>query len=304
MNKIYDKLLLVVAVLILAAGAALYMKTSGSAPSLEAPVDTSTAENPYQPEAVPTSATTEASWPEVLPQSTGWRYDVFTPPKIFIDAEGRFTEQGWEPPAPPPPFGVYLAEIVRKPYRLQFEGYIEEDRSDPSKTLLLLFDEEAQQQVRARPGDERPSAAFKVIDFDIQRIRDADNNIEVVAKATLLDQRSGEEVVLTHGERLFESGVTVVIRSQEDATYQKELTEAPAEFEGPLGTYTLLQINLEESSITVEKHAVEDEEESVTRTLRPRGSSATSSTSAGSSNSPQPSPSSEASGENPFDLMF
>jgi NOL1/NOP2/fmu family ribosome biogenesis protein len=51
---------------------------------------------------------------------------VFTPPKIFIDENGQFSEEGWEPPVPPPPFGIYLSKIERKPYRIQIEGYIEE----------------------------------------------------------------------------------------------------------------------------------------------------------------------------------
>jgi hypothetical protein len=260
MNKIYDKLLIAIAVLLLAGGVFLYLQKTGQVPSLSAPAEVAPAQNPYVAESVVAAESTEASWPAVPAQSTGWRFDVFTPPKIFIDANGQFTQVGWEPPEPKAPFGIYLADIVRKPYRLQFEGYIEEDRSDPSKTLLLLFNEEAQQQVRARPGDEKAEAEFKVIDFDINRIRDADNNIEVVAKASILDQRTGETVVLTHGEREFDDGVTVILRSEGNPAFQKELSKAPAEFEGPLGQYKLVEINLEDSSVTVEKQASEDEE--------------------------------------------
>lgn len=300
MNKIYDKLLLVVALLLLAGGAFLYLQKSGQAPILSAPVNAEPADNPYVPETVPSSEVTEANWPEAEVQSTGWRYDVFTPPKIFIDAFGRFSEEGWEPPVPPPPFGIYLADIERKPYRIQLEGYIEEDPEDPSKTLLLMYNEEAQKQVRARPGDEKPGAEFKLLSFDIERNRDADNNIEIVAEATILDQRTGEEVVLVHGERRYESAVTVIIRSELDGSYQKELTEAPAEFEGPAGTYTLLEINLEDSSVTVEKHAAE-EREAETRTLTARNAQP----SASPNPNPEPAPESPAvENENVFDLMF
>lgn len=269
MNKIYDKLLLAVALLLLAGGVFLYLQKSGAAPSLKAPINVQPADNPYMPEAVPASDPTEANWPEAPEQSTGWRYDVFTPPKIFIDENGQFSEEGWEPPVPPPPFGVYLSEIQRKPYRIQIEGYIEEDRSDASKSLILFFDEEAQKQVRARPGDEKPEAEFKVLSFNIERLRDAGNNIQKIAKATILDQRSGEEVILTHGERRYDAGLTVFISSEEDASFSLELTEAPSKFEGPIGQYTLLEINLEESTVRVEKQALEDGEPE-TRTLKAR----------------------------------
>ncbi|MDQ8208657.1 hypothetical protein QEH52_14115 [Coraliomargarita sp. SDUM461003] len=265
MNKIYDKLILAVAALILAGGVALYLKQAG-ATSQAASVNVQTADNPYQLVPVQPSESADANWPEAEAQPAGpkWIYDVFTPPKIYVDLDtGEFSADPPVKVAPPVPFGIYLADLERKPYRIQLEGYIEEDSSDASKTLLLMFDEETQKQVRARPGDEKAQSEFKLLSFDIDRKRDADYNVEVIAKATILDQRTGEEVVLTHGERRFDSGVTVIIRSEEDATYVRELTEVPTEFEGPTGTYTLQQINLEESSVTVEKDAVEDEEPEV-----------------------------------------
>jgi hypothetical protein len=262
MNKIYDKLILAVAALLLAGGVSLYLKQAGATPSQSATVNAQTADNPYQVVPMTPAESIEANWPEVDAQPSGpkWIYDVFTPPKIYVDlTTGEFSADPPVKVAPPVPFGVYLAGIERKPYRIQLEGYIEEDRSDSSKTLLLMFDEEAQRQVRARPGDHKKKAEFKLLSFDIERNRDGDNNINIVAQATILDERTGEEVVLTHGERRYDAGVTVIIRSEEDSNFVKELTEAPAEFEGPSGQYTLQEINLEESSNTVEKHVIEGE---------------------------------------------
>lgn len=263
MNKIYDKLLLAVAVLLLAGGIFLYTQSSGSAPDLLTPAVKQPADNPYQPAPVPSSEAVDSSWPEPVEQSSSWVYGVFTPPKIFIDENGQFTAEGRTPPPPPVPFGVYLADISRNPYRLQLEGYIEEDRSDPQKTLLLMFDEEKQKQVRLRPGDVKEGSEFKLLEFQIDRIRDGDNNIDVVAKATILDERTGEEVVLVHGERRFDSGVTIEIGSEEDADFAATLSEVNAEFEGPIGTYTLQEINLEDSTVTVEKHAFDEVEAEV-----------------------------------------
>lgn len=269
MNKIYDKLLLAIAVLILAGGVVLYVQKSGAAPEKGQPIDSTPANNPYQPEAVPNAEITDSIWPEPEVNSRDWLYDIFTPPEIYIDENGKFTIVPWTPPLPKPPFGVYLEEIVRKPYRIQLEGYIEEDLADASKSLLLLYNEEAEKQVRARPGDEKPDAEFKLLSFEIERIRDADNNVEKRASAVILDQRSGVEVTLVHGERLFDKEVTVVIRSAEDPTFEIVLSKAPADLEGPIGQYTLKEINLEESSVTVEKQGNEDIE-SETRELKAR----------------------------------
>jgi len=269
MNKIYDKLLLAIAVLVLAGGVFLYIQKSGAAHSLNLPVGFQPADNPYLPEAVSSPIPAEVNWPEAPEQSTGWRYDVFTPPKIFIDPNGQFSEKGWEPPVPPPLFGIYLAKIEQKPYRIQIQGYMQEDDADPSKVRLLMFDEEAQKTVFARPGEEKPDAEFKVLSFDIERLVDENNNINKIARAIILDQRSGEEVILIDGERRYDSGFTAVIRSDEEASFNIELSEVASEFEGPAGHYTLLGINLEESSIKVNKHITESEE-TETRTLKVR----------------------------------
>ena len=269
MNKIYDKLLLAIAVIVLAGGVFLYIQKSSVAPSLNSPVDVQTADKPYLPETVSSQTPSDVNWPEAPEQSTGWRYDVFTPPKIFIDENGQFSEEGWEPPVPPPPFGIYLARIERKPYRIQIEGSIQEDLTDVSKVRLIMKDEEAQKTVFVRPGEENSDAEFKLLSYDIERLRDENNMPSSVARATILDQRSGEEVVLIAGERRYDSGFTVVLRSDEDASFNIELTDAPSEFEGPMGSYTLLEISLEESSIKVIKHAV-DAEEGETQTLKAR----------------------------------
>ena len=275
MNKIYDKLLLVIALLILAGGVFLYLQKSGAVPSLNAPINVQTADKPYLPETVSSQTPGEVNWPEASKQSTGWRYDVFTPPKIFIDENGQFSEEGWEPPVPPPPFDIYLAQIERKVYRIQIEGYMQEDPTDASKSLLLMFDEEAQKQVRARPGDEKPESEFKLLSFDIERLYNEDGIIQKIAKATILDQRLGEEVVLIDGERRYDSGFTAILRSDKDDSFNIELTDAPYEFQGPMGRYTLLEINLEGSSVKVNKDANGDSEAEI-RILKARGNSSSS----------------------------
>ena len=254
MNKIYDKLLLALAVLVLLAGVGFYLVKSTALSSAQLqygkPVD-----HPYQTIPVRQASGDTATWPEATEQAPGELYDVFTPPKIYIDKNGtfKFTPPYVEAIAVKAPFGLYLADIQRDAYRIQLEGYIEEDLIDASKSLLLLFNEETQSQVRARVGDEKVEAEFKLLDFTIDRLRDENNNPYKVVKAKLLDQRTGEQVVLKHGERLMTDRVTVVLRSDEDPSVEIELNEAPTVFETSTCEYLLLEINLEESSVTVDK---------------------------------------------------
>ncbi|MGJ8654059.1 MAG: hypothetical protein ACSHX8_12365 [Opitutaceae bacterium] len=274
MNKFYDKLLLVLAICVLLAGVAFYVVKSGAAPSANPQVSTETAQNPYQSVPVPvTSNDQEATWPEPVEQSIhtegeveGWVYDVFTPPKIYIDAEGRFSAEGVKPPPPPVPFGVYLAGIERNPYRIQIEGYIEEVPGDASKSLLLMYDEERAKSIRVRVDAAVAESEFKVLSFTIERIVDPVEGIYKEAKATILDQRDGKEVVLTQGERLYDDTVTIQIASHEDPSVDIQLAEVGQTFETNLGQYVLKEINLEESSISVEKLG-NDEREAETERL-------------------------------------
>ena len=194
MNKIYDKLLLALAVLALLAGVGFYVMKSGALPSAQPQVG-QPADNPYQ--AIPVSVPSEitATWPEATETSRQPAlelYDVFTPPEIYIDNDGTFIfKPPYDDTKPKPPFGVYLAGIERDVYRIQLEGYIEEDLTDASKSLLLLFNEETQTQVRARVGQEKADAEFKLLDFTIERLRDEDDNPYKIVKATLLAQRIG-----------------------------------------------------------------------------------------------------------------
>ena len=63
MNKIYDKLLLAVAVLALLGGVGFYVMKSGELPSATPQVG-QPGDNPYQAIPVPTSAEVAATWPE------------------------------------------------------------------------------------------------------------------------------------------------------------------------------------------------------------------------------------------------
>ena len=267
MKKIYDKLFLLIAVLALAGWSALFFVKTGDSPSSESISVAINEEKPYEVVPVPGASRGEVSWPSPKPQSTEWIFDLFTPPKIYIDENGNFIDEPWLAPPPPPPFGVYLSEIVREPFRIQIQGYIEEDRRDSMKSWVLLFDEEREVTLRIRPGSTNDDAAVELTNFVVNReINTQEGLVEVTAKATIRDLRSGRELVLVDGELLYENDITVRLRSEDDATFLAELTQVGESFTGPLGNYILREINLEEGAVVIEKEGIEGVE-AETRTL-------------------------------------
>lgn len=258
MNKIYDKLLFVVALLILGVGVGFYFMNTGAVPESSAEIAPPSGAA-YESIPIPRAGQAEANWPEAEPQSSTWVYDVFTPPKIYINKDGDFTiEAPYDDTLPPPPFGLYLATMEPELYRIQLEGYIEEDLSDSNKSLLLFYDVQAEDSLRLRPGSKSDASEFEVISFDVKRNVGDDGSITKTATTKIMDLRASKEVVLTHKEPLYEDRIEIVLRSNEDPSIEVRPQAAGEQFETPLGQYVLDAIDLDGQTVTVTKQETQD----------------------------------------------
>ena len=262
MNNYYDKVLLLLGVISLTLGAivATMFTSTPDTESSVAMIGKSLQGEDFKRIPIPQIRRNTATWPEAPKQSTGWVYDVFTPPQIFLDNEGYFTiKPPYEDVAVIEPFGLYLAKLERPLYRVQMDGYIEEDYSDASKTLLLFHDIESGASIRARVGTTVDASAFKVHSFDVSRDFGEDGSLTKSATAQIIDLRTGDMITLTHGEALYAKGIDIVLRSHEDPTVQVRPTAEGETFSTPLGEYQVEVINLDAGTITVKKIQTDDE---------------------------------------------
>jgi hypothetical protein len=267
MNRIYDKILLIFGLLVLLASA-LYYFLSASPGDADPVLKPEPIGADYSPIPIPEMSFHEVSWSQASEQSTGWIYDLFTPPKIYINLEtGEWVSEGWKPPPPPEPFGLYLAEIDRARYRIQILGYIEEDFKDPTKSLLLMVDEATGDNLRLRVGDAPEGHDFEVVNFTIERVFEDDGGITKRATASILDLRTDESVDLIHGKPLYTDGVAICLRSEEDASVEWRPEAVGATLENERGTYRLSAIDFEAASLTIEKAFPGTEREPETQTL-------------------------------------
>ncbi len=257
MNKHYDKLVLLVALCALIAGAVLYVNQAGpqnrKAKSL--------GDGAYPSVAVPAMELSTVDWTAPLPQQpSGFKYEVFTPFKIYIEPKtGEFTQ---DRPGPivvdPCIWDAILVSMIREPYRIQLEGFIDEGEGN---VLFLFHDVELRKTVRARNGKESAGATaseFRVTAAEVKLVEGDDGSRTRVATATIVDLRTNEAKTLIHRELLFEDAVTIMVASDKDSSFQAELSAVGDTFTTEHGSYTLQEINLEESTITVEKAATED----------------------------------------------
>ena len=262
MNHFYDKILLALAVLALAGGTAVYFTGNSIAKSSSV----NTESRPYEPVPVPKSDFPEVSWSEPVAQPSGFLYDVFTPFNIFIDKNGNFTQVGPNIKVFANTFGdPYLIGIERPLYRIQMEGFIEEDPADPSKVLILMYDEENNESIRARVCLEYADTEFRVDDFRVDRVEEGGATYKV-AQTTITDLRSGEQVALNDIEAQYNKGFSATIGSREDLSLSFQLTDVGATFSTANGDYILDAVDLVSGNVTVTK-AGDDFNDPITEVL-------------------------------------
>lgn len=247
----YDKLLLLAAFLLLAAGCYIYMATVDRT---VLNVSHSQQSIPYTSLRAEINAPSTVNWSAPQEQSTGWTYDVFTPPKIYLDENGQFVNEGWKI-YEPVPFGVKLTKLEKIPYRIQLEGYIEEDRSDASKSLLMLYNEETERSIRTRVGRRELGAEIEVIEFRIDRLRDANGNPYKEVFAVINDQRSGKTITLQNNKRLYLKDFAAELRSDSDSELQIKLSRVGQTFDTTDAKYRLESVDFEQKSVSVYKFA-------------------------------------------------
>ncbi|TVP75020.1 MAG: hypothetical protein EA353_14700 [Puniceicoccaceae bacterium] len=266
MKKFYDKLIFILALIIVAGSGAFYLMNAGEgAPTASfAPSGEDYAEIEFSP-----STEFEGDWPRPRAQSTTWIYDVFTPPKIYIDPEtGLFSSEPIDPSADEVvPFGVYLARMEQDLYRFQFQGFVEVDLTDPSTSIIYIFDTEARRQISARKGRAYPESGFEIRDFTVVRQDDASGAITRLATVVLYDKDEEMEVTMRQGEVIYTDSITIELASREHPDFRVEVERAGDTFENPSGKFTVKNINLENQTVTVEKAATEDDGEPERRIL-------------------------------------
>lgn len=249
MKDINDKLILAISVGLFVIGLAFFVlfPNSKSESNISPKV-----EKTFSSVDLPTFETTQADWPEATEQAKGEMYDLFTPPEIYINARGEFV---FRPPyfvSSDDPFGVSLLEVNRNPYRLQLEGYVEEDKNDQGKTLILLHSVEDGYSLRLPPNSKSDEYEFEFLDWEVSREADAEGNFGIVANLKIKDTRSGEVINLTHDRDYFEEKISVVLLL--DETNEQYLLEGVGAnfFVGDI-EYRLDAVNTENQTVVVTK---------------------------------------------------
>lgn len=196
-------------------------------------------------------------WAKPGPQSSGsgWIYELFSPPTIYYDATARTF-------AVSPPvagvertgtaFGLELLAVKREPFRLQLVGYV----GMPGDYLAAFVSEQTPETLFARAGRRFDRLGLALKSFEIRRGSGTSARLaaELTAVATLLDERTGDEVTLDNrGPKLTDTPVAVLRLGAANPAKPRVLRQGEA-FEQDDATYRIEHIQLDPPEVVVAKH--------------------------------------------------
>jgi hypothetical protein len=177
-------------------------------------------------------ATTADLWPDPPAQrrGRGWIYDVFTPPSLYRDSQaGRLSAVPTADAAPADPADaegdLQLVEVRRGPFRLQLVGY-----AGGPENLRGIFVHASTGETMIGHGGERLTAhglAVKRIDLCRPSTgrEEGEATTDVVATATVQDESTGEDVVLTNREPCLAGAPLGLFTSRKTQGFRRELRE-------------------------------------------------------------------------------
>lgn len=210
MKAVYDKLLFILALLILA-GSVAYFVFVAQEDAVEQRSDTILSAVPsggaYNEIAAPHYERQETPWPAPYPQDEdgNWLFDVFTPPRIYWDpVAGKLVSEPWQPPLAAPPFALELVSFDQELFRVQLEAYF--TGASPEDTIVQFFDTQADSSFRGTVGTVFENQKVRLDSFDIEREFNPDGSVSTVGTAVVTDLISDEQFTLTASQKLYIPG--------------------------------------------------------------------------------------------------
>lgn len=201
-----------------------------------------------------------ARWPKPKAQSRGpgWKYELFTPPEIFYDADTksfRVTLAEDEFPAAesrPTSFGLALQAVEPEPFPLQLIGFVGAEGN-----LLGTFENlHTSETLMLREGGRVPDLGLTVERITVIRepvaIPDSMTVRERRVRAVVRDDRTGETTQLDQGERRMTGRLRARVRFTDEAASPQTVAVGDVVLHGD-ARFTIEKIRLAPPEMIVNK---------------------------------------------------
>lgn len=267
MTRSYDKILLGVALLLLALGLFPGLSNNERKAIISTLGEADLKGSDYQPINATVVISERRKWEEPPHQQDpdAWQYFVFTPPKIYLDPQtGQLREEPSIIDPPEPPFGLKLVGMRHPIYHVQFEAYIDASTGDPNDATLMLFNRENKASDMKKVGDKIEPWGVELVDFEVKQITQEDGGIETVATLTVRDEALDRSFRLRPGEPVILQDQNLIeVEPVEPPGFPTIWKQVGDTLRNGEATYTLEEISFDKGTITVKKEAPNLEEPEV-----------------------------------------
>lgn len=207
--KHYDKIFLVVSILVLGASVGYYVMQKPELQRTHERVSDLLAQKAEGVEwknvAVPKLEIQQIEWPEIRPQDEEgmWFFQVFTPPQIWVDKNGKFlTESPYIKEVARQAFALKYVGVSNEPYPIKYVGYL----GTPEAPIVQLQNLETklgfigkinEPIIVPEPSTGKPlDLGLTLKSFDKRRVKNADNTVSDIVTLTLEDKKLGKLVTI------------------------------------------------------------------------------------------------------------
>jgi hypothetical protein len=167
--------------------------------------------------------------PAAQRRGPGWIYDLFTPPAVHYDQLSRTLTATPAPELVPAdtdenPPDLELLEVRREPFRLQLVGYA----GGPGELRGIFLDMRRGETAIGRAGDHLAGSGLSVKRLAVTGgggFQSGAETGEPMAEATVADEATGNEVVLTSRGRCWSGTLLALVASRRTPGFRRELRE-------------------------------------------------------------------------------
>lgn len=265
--KYYDKIFFLVSLVVLGASCGYYVmnkpKIAESVDNAEALLAKKAKGIEWKEVAVPRLEVKPIEWPEVRPQDEDgrWFFQVFTPPQIWVDEDGKFiTESPLIKAMARQSFALKFGGVSNEPYPIKYVGAMGDDKNP----IIQLRNESTKAFYTARLNQpitmnvvgkngmaQSVDVGLVVKSFESKNVKNANNTISKIVKIVLLDKKLGKEITVY-------SNKPTVIEDSRRMTFllpdggQWHVKGAGESKEVANATYTVKSVDFDKGSAVVE----------------------------------------------------
>lgn len=265
MKKYGDKIFFIVAIIVLGASVAYFLKNEqdiqASIKSSNMSLNKPAAGMKWNNIAVPQIKLETKAWNQVAAQDEDglWLYQLFTSPKIWVDTDGSFiAEPPFQTETESKIFGFKFGGVKNDAYSIKYRGYY----IDPENNVTVqLSDESSNRLLKGKVNEEIQPLTGKAVatgivvkKFDTKFVKEKDGTLKKQTVVTLFDKNLNKELEIYSDKPTFLEENRMMVLTPDSTQSQAWNVKAVGDkFESNGIKYVVKAVDFDNEFVVVEK---------------------------------------------------